>query len=103
VHRQHLPVADRRGRGTPLAGHGGPGGAVGVDSAGIQGYHVGEAPDPRSQTAALRRGYDLSRLRARKVQPKDFADFDLLLAMDRDHFHYLRDRARAASTRCGCS
>ena len=24
---------------------------------------------------------------------KDFADFDLLLAMDRDHFHYLRDRA----------
>ena len=25
--------------------------------------------------------------------PKDFADFDLLLAMDREHFHYLRDRA----------
>ncbi|HOB47390.1 MAG TPA: low molecular weight protein-tyrosine-phosphatase [Zoogloea sp.] len=66
---------------------------VSVDSAGIQGYHEGEGPDPRSQTAALRRGYDLSRLRARKVQAKDFADFDLLLAMDRDHFHYLRDRA----------
>jgi len=66
---------------------------VGVDSAGIQGYHVGEAPDPRSQTVALRRGYDLSRLRARKVQPRDFADFDLLLAMDHDHFDYLRDRA----------
>jgi protein-tyrosine phosphatase len=54
---------------------------------------LGEAPDPRAQTAALRRGYDLSRLRARKVQPKDYADFDLLLAMDRDHFNYLRDRA----------
>ena len=66
---------------------------VAVDSAGTQGHHVGEAPDPRSQTAALRRGYDISRLRARKVQPKDFADFDLLLAMDREHFHYLRDRA----------
>ncbi len=71
----------------------GLGDAVGVDSAGIQGYHVGEAPDPRTQSAALRRGYDLSRLRARKVQAKDFADFDLLLAMDRDHFHYLRERA----------
>ena len=68
-------------------------GAVEVDSAGIQGYHSGEAPDPRTQTAALRRGYDLSRLRARKVLPKDFAEFDLLLAMDRDHFNYLRDRA----------
>lgn len=71
----------------------GLGESVGVDSAGIHGYHVGEAPDPRSQTAALRRGYDLSRLRARKVQPKDFAEFDLLLAMDREHFHYLRDMA----------
>ena len=68
-------------------------GQVAVDSAGIQGYHAREAPDPRSQTAALRRGYGLSRLRARKVQPKDFVEFDLLLAMDRDHFEYLRDRA----------
>ncbi len=68
-------------------------GIVGVDSAGIQGYHAGEAPDPRAQTAAMRRGYDLSRLRARKVLLKDFAEFDLILAMDRDHFHYLRDMA----------
>jgi protein-tyrosine phosphatase len=66
---------------------------VRVDSAGTQGFHCGEAPDPRSQTAALRRGYDLSRLRARKVLPKDFAEFDLLLAMDREHFEYLNDRA----------
>ena len=68
-------------------------GVVRVDSAGTQGFHCGEAPDPRSQTAALRRGYDLSRLRARKVEPKDFAEFDLLLAMDREHFEYLQDRA----------
>lgn len=68
-------------------------GQVHVESAGISGHHVGESPDPRSQTAAQRRGYDLSRLRARKVEPRDFAEFDLLLAMDRDHFHYLRDKA----------
>jgi protein-tyrosine phosphatase len=71
----------------------GLGDEVGVDSAGTQGYHVGEAPDPRSQSAASRRGYDLSRLRARKVEAKDFAEFDLLLAMDRDHLQYLRDKA----------
>lgn len=66
---------------------------VAVDSAGIQGHHAGEVPDPRTRTAAQRRGYDLSRLRARKVDPKDFLEFDLLLAMDREHFHYLQDRA----------
>ena len=71
----------------------GMGGEVTVDSAGIQGAHAGEAPDPRAQTAALRRGYDLSRLRGRKVRPADFDDFDLLLAMDRDHYHHLHDLA----------
>ncbi|MDR7306802.1 low molecular weight protein-tyrosine-phosphatase [Rhodoferax saidenbachensis] len=33
-----------------------------VDSAGTHNYHPGEAPDPRSQTHAARRGYDLSDL-----------------------------------------
>ncbi len=56
-----------------------------VDSAGTQGYHVGEPPDRRSQLAAQKRGIDLSALRARQVQPTDFERFDLLLAMDRDH------------------
>ena len=40
--------------------------SITVDSAGTQGYHVGEAPDPRTRQAALKRGYDLSGLRARK-------------------------------------
>ncbi len=66
---------------------------VEVDSAGIQGYHAGEAPDPRTQTAALRRGYDLSRLRARGVKPEDFHAFDLILAMDRGHLEWLQDKA----------
>jgi protein-tyrosine phosphatase len=34
--------------------------SVQVDSAGTHGYHVGEAPDARSQQHARRRGYDLS-------------------------------------------
>ena len=36
-----------------------------IDSAGTAGYHIGDAPDARSQAAALRRGYDMSPLRAR--------------------------------------
>ena len=56
---------------------------IAVDSAGTHGYHVGEAPDARSQAHALKRGYDLSRQRARKLQASDFNDFDLVLVMDR--------------------
>ncbi|MEN3292466.1 MAG: low molecular weight protein-tyrosine phosphatase [Burkholderiales bacterium] len=55
---------------------------VRVDSAGTHDYHEGEPPDPRAQAAALRRGYDLSSLRARQIAEADFRDFDLLLAMD---------------------
>lgn len=61
-----------------------------VDSAGTNGYHVGEAPDPRTQKAALRRGYDLSKLRARKLEQFDFQCFDLLLAMDHGHLDIMR-------------
>jgi protein-tyrosine phosphatase len=53
-----------------------------VDSAGTGDWHVGKAPDSRTQEAAKRRGYDLSSLRGRQVSVDDFARFDLILAMD---------------------
>lgn len=53
-------------------------------SAGTHGYHVGEAPDQRTQRAAARRGYDLSGIRARQITPLDIDYFDLILAMDRN-------------------
>ncbi len=59
------------------------------DSAGTHGYHVGDAPDQRAMIAGLKRGYDLSSLRARKVDINDFADFDLLLVMDNDNYSFL--------------
>jgi protein-tyrosine phosphatase len=62
---------------------------VEVDSAGTAGYHVGEPPDPRSRRAAMSRGVDLSTLRARRVAIRDFACFDLILAMDRDNLRVL--------------
>lgn len=63
---------------------------VEVDSAGTHGYHIGEAPDPRTQRAAAARGYDLSQLRARKVAPQDLEYFDMVLAMDRNNLDVLR-------------
>ncbi|SPC05838.1 low molecular weight protein-tyrosine-phosphatase [Cupriavidus taiwanensis] len=58
---------------------------VELDSAGTHEYHLGRAPDPRTQRHALQRGYDLSALRARKVGVPDFDRFDLILAMDREN------------------
>ena len=69
---------------------GGLGGRIEVDSAGTQGYHVGEAPDPRAQKFAMQRGYDLSGLRARKLELRDFQEFDLVLGMDRGHLETMR-------------
>lgn len=70
--------------------------ALEVDSAGTHGYHVGEPPDPRAVAAASRRGIDLRRLRARKVEDTDFERFDLIVAMDRLNREVLRDRCPAS-------
>jgi protein-tyrosine phosphatase len=66
-----------------------PGLGIKVDSAGTADYHTGAAPDVRSQRAALRRGIDISDLRARQVTRDDFARFDLILAMDRENLRAL--------------
>ena len=77
-----------------LAADAGMAETVTADSAGTHGYHVGEPPDPRSQEAAAKRGYDLSGLRARRVEQADFQRFDLILAMDQDHYSILSHMAR---------
>ncbi len=66
-----------------------------VDSAGTHGYHIGDAPDPRSVAAAARRGIDISTLKARRVEAQDFDTFDLILAMDHGHLNHLRAMRRA--------
>lgn len=67
-----------------------------VDSAGTHAHHVGSPPDERSQQAALKRGYDISRQRARKVRSQDFQEFDLLLAMDWDNLALLEEHCPQA-------
>jgi len=73
-----------------LAAKEAPGLPLEIDSAGTADYHIGAPPDPRSQRAALRRGIDISDLRARRITVEDFARFDLILAMDADNLRELQ-------------
>ncbi|ALG67609.1 low molecular weight protein-tyrosine-phosphatase [Beggiatoa leptomitoformis] len=61
-----------------------------IDSAGTHAYHVGEQPDSRSQMAALKRGFNLSTIRARQVHLQDFTTFDYVLAMDKQNHKILQ-------------
>jgi protein-tyrosine phosphatase len=70
----------------------GLGGKIIIDSAGTHDYHIGDAPDARSQAAAARRGYDLSRLRARQVVRDDFSRFEYVLAMDQANLGLLQQQ-----------
>ena len=67
------------------------------DSAGTGGWHVGDAPYPAMQKAAMARGYDLSRLRARQFTPEDFERFDLIVGMDAENIANI-ERLRPAGS-----
>jgi protein-tyrosine phosphatase len=69
--------------------------AVEVDSAGTYGGHAGEPPDARAQRHARLRGYELSRLRARRLTAEDFGHFDRVIAMDEDNLARIADLAPA--------
>jgi protein-tyrosine phosphatase len=68
---------------------------VEIDSAGTHAWHTRNPPDERSIAHAARRGYDLTGLRARRIEPADFDRFDLLLAMDEDNLAHLLETAPA--------
>ncbi|MCW8330823.1 low molecular weight phosphotyrosine protein phosphatase [Photobacterium sp. SDRW27] len=61
-----------------------------IDSAGTIGYHQGEQPDSRAQTAGEARGYSFSGIRARQVEADDFERFDLILAADEANLRDLK-------------
>lgn len=63
------------------------------DSAGTQAYHEGAPADARARAAGERDGLDFSFHRARRVRSSDFDDFDWILAMDRSHLEWLRQRS----------
>ncbi len=63
--------------------------AVIGDSAGTGSYHVGSPPDRRMIQAAQRHGIEIKG-RARQLVVSDLAEFDLILAMDRDNYLQIR-------------
>jgi len=60
-----------------------------MDSAGTGGYHIGAKPDKRTRETALKYGVNLDDLRARKITRQDFADYDYILAMDRENIDHM--------------
>ncbi|WP_320670040.1 low molecular weight protein-tyrosine-phosphatase [Patulibacter defluvii] len=79
-----------------LVAEAGAGDRVTLDSAGTGGWHAGHPPDERATAAAAARGIRLAGA-ARQVAPADFAEADLLLAMDADNEAELRRRAPDAA------
>lgn len=59
------------------------------DSAGTNGYHVGDPPDHRAVAVGMERGIDISHLQSRRVDEDDFYNFDIIYAMDGGHLSQL--------------
>ena len=55
-----------------------------VDSAGTNGFHIGEAPHRLSQKVSLQNGIDISNQKSRQFMPDDFDKFDKIYAMAND-------------------
>ena len=58
-----------------------------VDSAGTNGYHNGEAPDPRAQAEMRRHGIEIASQESRQITRKDFDIYDAILVMDSSNHH----------------
>ncbi|MBA3581736.1 MAG: low molecular weight phosphotyrosine protein phosphatase [Gammaproteobacteria bacterium] len=69
-----------------------------IDSAGTHSYHLGHAPDKRSQAAILRRGIDIGALRSRLITPDDLQHFDYVILMDDDNMKNVNDLSRRVKT-----
>ena len=64
--------------------------AVYVDSAGTYGGHSGALPDARMRKHAALRGYELEHRARHFYASADFAEFDMIIGMDRQNIADLR-------------
>ncbi len=58
-------------------------------SAGLSDACAGKPPDDRAQVAAEKKNYDLSGVRAKKLDPTQLRDYKLIVCMDQSHFDHL--------------
>jgi protein-tyrosine phosphatase len=68
-----------------------------VDSAGTANYHVGSSPDKRSVAVARKYGLDISNLRGRQFNVKDFDMFEHIYVMDESNYNNVLSVARNES------
>ncbi|MEX0904174.1 MAG: low molecular weight protein-tyrosine-phosphatase [Balneolaceae bacterium] len=60
-----------------------------VESAGTSAYHIGELANSKSRQVAGRHGIELLS-RARRFEPEDIEEFDLILAMDHENLENIK-------------
>ena len=65
-----------------------------IESAGTNGYHIGEAPHPLSQKVARLNGIDISCQRARRFVAEDFERYDKIYALAEDVLDDIRRIAK---------
>ncbi len=70
-----------------------------IASAGTGNWHIGQAPDPRSQAVAAQHGLDISNQRAMQVKPEHLKTYDLILAMDQSNYRDLLNMAQSDEER----
>ncbi|MBO9675958.1 MAG: low molecular weight phosphotyrosine protein phosphatase [Sphingobacteriaceae bacterium] len=70
-----------------------------IASAGTGNWHIGKAPDHRSIAAAKAMGYDISKQRAQQFKHSMFAEYDLILVMDRNNLTDVMNLAKSDEER----
>jgi protein-tyrosine phosphatase len=68
------------------------------ESSGTGAWHVGDKPDVRMRRVAGRHGVRIHH-GARQFRPADLAEYDLILAMDRDNLRQILGQARSEAER----
>jgi len=64
--------------------------AITVDSAGLGGWHAGEAPHIGTQNVLQEKGIAYDTLRARQIVKSDFAKYDYIVCMDEENLDGLK-------------
>lgn len=77
----------------------GNGSRIGIDSAGIGPWHVGQLPDRRMRKAGSRRGYNINHVARQFDSATDFSRFDYIVVMDEDNYRNISRQAHNAEER----
>ena len=70
-----------------------------IDSAGVGGWHVGNAPDRRAVAVAKQHGVDISKQRAQQLHRNHLDAFDYIFVMDRENLRSVLNLAHTAEQR----